>query len=236
MDKKAGTPIGDDVRRLVPTVFCAVTFALSVDELVHCLYPHRPLPLLFAVLFALGLACAFFLFRRAAKGGGFEGPRYIAQILERELSLFYRVYNDIQLESGGRRFNIDHLVVGRNGVFCIETKTWSKPERGETVASYDGKVIALNGVVRQPNAVAQAEALAEEAQRFVYGKTGVAVPVLPVIACVGWFVRKTIPAIPKVWVANENALPTFIRNGKAEIKEEDFNLITDRLDAIVSGK
>lgn len=37
----------------------------------------------------------------------------------------YIVYNDINLLSNGRTQQIDHLVIGPNGIFHIETKNWS---------------------------------------------------------------------------------------------------------------
>ena len=59
---------------------------------------------------------------------GANGERYVGQVLDREMtSRGYRVYHDIQIRKGRRQMNIDHLLVGPNGVFLIEDKTWSKP-------------------------------------------------------------------------------------------------------------
>ena len=95
---------------------------------------------------------------------GLCGERYVAQIIERDLiPKGYKVFHDIEFEKGKRRFNIDHLLIGRNGIFCIETKTWSKPMRGETVAVFDGEKILINGKERQHGVIGQVRALSNEA-------------------------------------------------------------------------
>ncbi|GJM24502.1 MAG: hypothetical protein DHS20C16_09170 [Phycisphaerae bacterium] len=47
----------------------------------------------------------------------------------------YRVYHDIQCDG----FNIDHVLIGPGGVFVIETKTASKPTKGNATIKYDGE-------------------------------------------------------------------------------------------------
>ncbi len=35
-------------------------------------------------------------------------------------------------------FNLDHVVIGRESLFAVETKVWSKPHRGESRTAFDG--------------------------------------------------------------------------------------------------
>ena len=49
----------------------------------------------------------------------------------------YRVYHDLPAEG----FNIDHVAVGRNGVFAMETKGRSKPAKGNVTVVYDGRTL-----------------------------------------------------------------------------------------------
>ena len=161
---------------------------------------------------------------------GLAGEQYVAQIIERDLlPQGYRVFHDIVFEKGNRKFNIDHLLIGSNGVFCIETKTWSKPMKGETVATFDGNYIYLNGKVRQREAVGQACALANEASAFIKGLTGLAINVVPVVVVVGWYVRKTYAGIPKVLVVNEEALAVFVENVKGLLPPANIELIAQKI-------
>ncbi len=63
--------------------------------------------------------------RREATGSfGAAGEKAVAHQL-RFLGKEYRVFHRRLLEAGGDRQEIDHLVVGPNGVFHIETKHWA---------------------------------------------------------------------------------------------------------------
>lgn len=59
---------------------------------------------------------------------GFDGERYVAEKLTELSAQGYRVFHDFvfDMKPGGEatKFNIDHVVVGTNGVFALETKTW----------------------------------------------------------------------------------------------------------------
>ena len=64
--------------------------------------------------------------------GGSQGEERVAGVLRQALNDEYFLINDLQLFDG-RKGNIDHVVVGPNGVFVIETKNF----RGNTSASED---------------------------------------------------------------------------------------------------
>ena len=161
---------------------------------------------------------------------GIFGERYVAQIIDRDLvPKGYKVFHDIVINKDKRQFNIDHLLIGPNGVFSIETKTWSKPIRGETLATFDGEFISLNDKVRQPNTIGQANALAKEASELIKKQTGLTINVIPVVVVVGWYVRKTCSGFPKVLVVNEEAMAAFIQNVQGTISERDIALIVEKI-------
>ena len=54
---------------------------------------------------------------------GYDGEVTVGQELNQLLRDGYCVYHDIPAD----KFNIDHIVVGKKGVFAIETKARSKP-------------------------------------------------------------------------------------------------------------
>lgn len=167
---------------------------------------------------------------------GLNGEQYVAQIIERDLlPKGYRVLHDIVLKSGERKFNIDHLLIGSNGVFCIETKTWSKPMRGETIAVFDGQRIMLNGKVRQLDAVGQACALSNEVSLLIKKVTGISITVVPVIVVVGWYVRKGWTSIPKVLVVNEEALAPFVENVQGSLSDDCIERIVQHVSSMISS-
>ena len=192
-------------------------------------------PWLLGVLSVLAIVHLFVRIRRVRHEAkkqrqGLYGEQYVAQIIERDLiSQGYRVFHDLVFEKDTRKFNIDHLLVGPKGVFCIETKTWSKPMRGETIATFDGKFIYLNGKVCHHDAVGQACALAHEASAFIKQLTGLALNVVPVVVVVGWYVRKTYAGVPKVLVVNEEALAVFVENCPSSMKKTDIDLVSQKI-------
>lgn len=124
---------------------------------------------------------------------GEEGERIVAQFIEQDLiPMGYSVFHDIQLEKDGRRFNIDHLLIGKNGIFAIETKNYSKPAKGSPEVRYDGKALIWNGIKHsQCDEIAQAISAATSAKVLIGELTGLSVFVHPVLCAVGWYAKST---------------------------------------------
>ena len=57
---------------------------------------------------------------------GLDCERSVGQELNQLMLDGCRVFHDVQADN----FNIDHVVIAENGVFAIETKGRSKPDRG----------------------------------------------------------------------------------------------------------
>jgi hypothetical protein len=101
----------------------------------------------------------------------------------------YRVYHDVPAEG----FNIDHVVVGRNGVFAVETKGRSKPSRRR--GSFDASVVYDGRTLRFPDRIStdfldQARRQAEWLSRWLTEVVGELVPVQPVLVIPGWYVER----------------------------------------------
>jgi hypothetical protein len=77
---------------------------------------------------------------------GYEGERHVGEALNQLMLAGYRVFHDFLItDKPGATRNIDHIVIGRNGVFAIETKTRRK------LKSLDGaKVIVGNDHLQYP--------------------------------------------------------------------------------------
>jgi hypothetical protein len=117
---------------------------------------------------------------------GMRGEMATAQSLDRLRSQGCEVFHDVP----GDRGNIDHVVVTPNAVFAVETKWRSKRGQGAASAEvwFDGKTLQFPGF-RDTAAIEQASACAAELGRFLTGRTGEPVRVVPVVALPGWFVQ-----------------------------------------------
>lgn len=124
---------------------------------------------------------------------GEEGERVVAQAIEQDLiPLGYFAFHDIPLEKDGRRFNIDHLLIGPNGIFVIETKNYTKPAKGSPEVRYDGKEILWSGIKHKDrDEISQAMSAALSAKTLISEIAGVNVYVHPVICAVGWYAKST---------------------------------------------
>lgn len=82
---------------------------------------------------------------------GFEGERHVGEALNQLMLVGYRVFHDFLITDKPRSIrNIDHIVIGPNGVFAVETKTRRKV-KGEDGA----KVTILDNVLQYPWGVDQ---------------------------------------------------------------------------------
>jgi Nuclease-related domain len=77
---------------------------------------------------------------------GFEGERHVGEALNQLMLTGYRVFHDFLITDKPRSIrNIDHIVIGPNGVFAVETKTRRKI-KGEDGA----RVVVLDNALQYP--------------------------------------------------------------------------------------
>ena len=112
-------------------LLAAFVFALALWEWFRYFRPMPPQPWLMSAcaVGVLGFA-AWRLRRHRPRIGvrqGIEGEKAVGQFLDRLRGDGYHVFHDVQ----GDGFNIDHVLIGAAGVFTVETKTWSKPTKGD---------------------------------------------------------------------------------------------------------
>lgn len=117
----------------------------------------------------------------------------IGQELNQLMIEGYSVYHDFPAEG----FNIDHIVVGPKGVFAVETKGRSKPDKNlgteEATVVYDGEsLIFPNWAEKKP--LDQAKRQAVWLNRWLSSAIGEPVSVYPVLALPGWFIERKKPA------------------------------------------
>lgn len=191
------------------------------------LYQYPPNPSFYTVL-AVGvtiyIACRMRPVVRQIRAMklGRDGERAVAELLERTREYGFRVFHDIP----GRGFNVDHLLVGRKGMFAIETKTITKPPKGKPVVEFDGESVRVGGHTLDRNAVTQATAVARWVKDLVRESTGRDVDVRPVVLFPGWFVENKAGKNCCVWVLEPKALASFIEHEPDRMSSEEVHLVS----------
>lgn len=188
--------------------------------------PHKPSPLIPTVFAVVAIAFVIwrivrFLPKLKQLRQGIDGERAVGQYLEGLRSDGYQVFHDLI----GDGFNLDHVVVGPAGVFSIETKTWSKPAKGEPRIDFDGERVVAAGYEPDRDPVVQAKAQVSWLQRLVQETTGRRVFVKAVVVFPGWFVKQVPGSTRDVWVLEPKALPGFLAHEETRLGPEDVKLI-----------
>lgn len=160
---------------------------------------------------------------------GIEGEKAVGQFLERLRGHGYQVFHDLQ----GENFNVDHVIIGPGGVFTIETKTLSKPVRGESKLQFDGETIAVNGKLLERNPVRQAKAQASWLKKTLQDFSGRDFAVRPVVLFPGWFIEHKPGSLREMWVLEPKALPKFLANELTVLSEEDVRFASNHLSRFI---
>ncbi|MCL4455853.1 MAG: NERD domain-containing protein [Nitrospirae bacterium] len=118
---------------------------------------------------------------------GLDGELATAQALNQLMRHGYYVYHDFPAD----KFNIDHIVIGKTGIYAVETKTKSKQNIKGTEAanvSYDGNVLNFPDG-GNTEFIRQAKEQAKWLSKFLRESIGKQVFVTPVLALPGWMVN-----------------------------------------------
>lgn len=162
---------------------------------------------------------------------GLDGEKTVGQLLEASRKPGWHVVHDIP----GRGFNVDHVIIAPQGVFAIETKTFSKPTRGDAAAEYDGETLLVDGLRPERDAIRQARALRDWIRDLLLETTAIRFLVRGVVVLPGWYVRGSKDRRPDdIWVLNPKALPSFIEHERVQVKDEDVALAYARLSDYVT--
>jgi hypothetical protein len=195
--------------------------------------PRQPIPFtcvaLASVVFA---AWRFTVTRRKVKNLklGRDGERCVGQFLERLRASGGQVFHDVP----GAGFNLDHVVISPNGIYVVETKTWSKPWPQAKV-TVDGATVLVAGRAPDRNPMDQVAA----ASRWLAGRleesTGKSFAVRGVVVFPGWFVEQRLPR-DSVWVMEPKMLPGFIEQEPRSIAPADVALASFHLSRYIRAE
>ena len=201
--------------------------ATAVMEWFRFFRNPKPSPL---TISALALVVVLFTIYKVRKNikkikaikQGRDGERAVGQYLEMLRENGHRIFHDIL----GDNFNIDHVIISRKGVFVVETKTYSKPEKGRAEIHFNGKKLSMDSVGVQTGPITQVSASSKWLADVLLETTGKRFPVKPVILFPGWYVKTDSEGKKSsdIWVLNPKALPSFIENSPDVISQEDMML------------
>lgn len=133
----------------------------------------------------------------------------------------------------GDGFNVDHVLIGPGGIFTIETKTWSKPSRGEAKVYFDGEKLRAGTLEPDRNPVIQARAQAGWMRDLLAESTARKFEVHPVILFPGWFIDSAPGSLQQVWVLNPKALVEFLAREPERLAEDDIKLASFHLSRFI---
>jgi Nuclease-related domain len=119
---------------------------------------------------------------------GYDAELAVGQELDQLMRYGATVFHDIP----GEHFNIDHVVIAKEGIFAVETKGFTKPRRGggrsDATVTFDGKRLAFpTWSTSEP--LEQAERQAAWLSKWLSSAVGAPLQALPVLALPGWFVE-----------------------------------------------
>lgn len=233
----AGQSIDDQIDDLINDQMASymwssfVAFSAALLAWLHWLSDQvpRPLPYTLSAAIIIGLTLRKYVqVRRRVKQLklGRDGERVVGQLLDELRGEGYHVFHDVP----GDGFNLDHVVISTRGVLVVETKTRSKPIRGDVRVRFDGKQVLVNGMAPDRDPITQAEALRAWLRDLLARSTGKQFPVQAMVVFPGWYVET--PRMPQgtdVWVTNPKALPAFLAKSPERLKPEDAQLASFHL-------
>ena len=220
-----------DIALLMVVPLMALTLYLAQSQAIG-----RASSLPVGVIFGIGAAgFVAYMVRKLWKSferidklkAGFDAELAVGQELDQLMRQGAAVFHDVP----GEKFNIDHVVIARQGVFAVETKGYSKRNehagRAGATVSFDGQALRFpSWTTRAP--LDQADRQAQWLGQWLTSAVGTPVQALPVVALPGWFVERT--GRGSVRVFNGRELAGLLRaRGTQPLSEEDVQRVVHQV-------
>ena len=157
---------------------------------------------------------------------GRDGEKSVAQylsVVSRQLSkedANMHVYHD--LVDNVKKFNIDHVVVTKKGIFIFETKTYRKTNGSTNTITSNGKELFKNGQKMTNNIPLQVKGQIRWLQSELLQVTGKKYPVVASIVFVGWFVDSS--KVDGIYITQAITLKNILENKYSKVIYDDEEL------------
>ncbi len=217
----------------------AIGFLSLFEGFVLFLVPEmRTLRIAFLIV---GIACVVFTVRKTFAARvllrqrrncqlGLRGEQAVAESLSEVASFGYRVFHDLP---GGENWNIDHVVVGPQGVFAIETKARRRRKVPDLqrahVVNYDADKLAFP-TFEDHKAIPQARRNAQWVAEYLTKKTGERVDVAPLVVLPGWYVVCSVADTRGFAAMNATFLKKYLAKQRAMVPPDQVRRIITALE------
>ena len=217
-----------DLISYISTIF--IFFIVAMFEWMDKIFDTPPSPIIWTVIAVV--VFAYFIpkiinlwirFKNIKLGR--DGEKIVGQSLEKLREMGYKVFHDAVVDG---IFNIDHIIVGSAGVFTIETKTRSKFD-GVQKIKRNGNDMIIDGLGIDRKTIFQAKLQAHWLEDFMASSIGLKIPVKPVVIFPDWFIEPQ-PRGADVWILNQKAFPSFLKNEEVALDEDKINLISVQIE------
>lgn len=178
----------------------------------------------------IGYRLSKILNEKKIKALGMQGEMFTGEELNQLMLYGCRVFHDIQFDYG----NIDHVVVSPSGVFSIETKMRTKPKEGKGRAEV---IVDLQqNELRFPDHSEEIDIDQLETERrwlsqSLTSSVGMQIPVQPVLALPGWFVKQK-NGRGSISVINPKNSKWFFMNDHIELTSKEIQQIAHQLEQL----
>lgn len=204
---------------VMPVLASAVVFLMiSISQALGLAMPIW-LGVAMAVIAGLWIVYRVLKMRREVRTWrlGENGELYVGQTLEKDMRpLGYDVFHDVVIKKAGRTFNIDHVLIGPNGVYIVETKTWRKPEKGRAEVAYRNGCFYKMNEKFNDSVIREMAGLAKEANRLFLNLTGRSYYVKPILVVAGWYSIFDGAKDAPFWLLNEKQVANWVSKDKPQ--------------------
>ena len=166
---------------------------------------------------------------------GYFGERVVGEHLEPLKRQGWRIFHDVPAVADGDPSNLDHVAVGPQGVFAIETKTRRKggvrPGFADHKVYFDGRSLVWPWG-EDNHGLDQAERNAAWLAGALLAELGEQVPVAPLLTLPGWVVENKPSRDSRLCrVVNPHILPALLPGGPGILDTRQIAAIAAKLEA-----
>lgn len=165
---------------------------------------------------------------------GYDAELAVGQELNLLMRHGFYVFHDVNLKNTLSEFNIDHVVVGKTGVFAVETKGRSKPTdnigKNSSKVNFDGHKLAFPQW-EEVEPIEQAKRQAIALQKWLTNAVGEPITAIAVIALPGWFTTTTKKTDVAV-INGKNPEKFFNMSRDAVLSDKQIKQIAHQLESL----
>ena len=215
-------------------LYILFAFNFMVMEWYRSYADAPPSPIAFTILFII--VCIYAtpkmikgVFKLKRLKLGRDGEKAVGQYLDLLRSEGFEILHDVV----GGNFNIDHIIISEHGIYTIETKTYSKPNKGEAKITFKNGHLFKNNIDIGDDIIIQIKAQAHWLKDQIKDMLGRGYDIKPIATFPGWFVEVDNRSLNSLWIVNPKVIGQFIKSQPETLTKEEKKAITYNLSRFV---